>query len=293
MFQSRSLRLSRWPAAAAAILSLFIATRTPPLSAMATPVADDGWDAFSADVSLQQALVSSTGTILQTPPAIDMRIERVRRSTGWRTNVTLRRLEQPVVRAGSGTAILDNPFLVVRMEYDGDGTAPRFFNQAGLRVNPPGDLDRALLEPSMASTVPEANLGSTSIIRTRFVSSNPDWIDNVVATPAKRLNRRAAIEQRYGPKRGRVNGMDRYLANAGDMTCELLVNSAAVVPVELNVARSTALIGRSLFTYEMKPDGVMIRRVLHAERAVAIGSNNRIVADVTMSNVSLSNAGAQ
>jgi hypothetical protein len=260
---------------------------------MATPAADDGWDAFSADVSLQQALVSSSGAILQTPPAIDMRIERVKQSTGWRTNVTLRRLEHPAVRAGSGTATLDNPFLVVRMEYDGDGTAPRFFNQAGLRVNAPGDLDLALLAPSMASTMPKANLGSTSIIRTRFTASNPEWMENVVATPAKRLNRRAAIEQRYGPMRGRVNGMDQYLASAGDMTCELLVNSDAVVPVEVNVARSTALIGRSLFTHEMKPDGVMIRRVLHSERAVAIGKNNRIVADVTMNNVSLSKAGAQ
>jgi hypothetical protein len=145
----------------------------------------------------------------------------------------------------------------------------------------------------MSSTMPQANLGSTSIIRTRFLTSNPDWMENVVATPAKRLNRRAAIEQRYGAMRGRVNGMDRYLANAGDMTCELLVNSDAVVPVEVNVARSTTLVGRSLFTHETKPDGVLIRRLLHAERAVAIGSNNRIVADVTMNNVSLAKAGAQ
>jgi hypothetical protein len=37
----------------------------------------------------------------------------------------------------------------------------------------------------------------------------------------------------------------------------------------------------------------LIRRLLHAERAVAIGSNNRIVADVTMNNVSLAKGGAQ
>jgi len=145
----------------------------------------------------------------------------------------------------------------------------------------------------MASTLPPANLGSSSIIRTRFVASNPDWIDNVVATPAKRLDRRKAIERRYGPKRGRVNGMDRYLASAGDMTCELLVNSDAVVPVEMNLARTATLIGRSLFTHETQPDGVLIRRLLHSERAVAIGSNNRAVVDVTMTNVSLSRAGAQ
>jgi hypothetical protein len=258
-------------------------------------VVEDTWDSLTADMSVQQALVTAGGTVLNAPPVVDMTMERKRTATGWRTNVMLRRVDRPTVRTSSGVTQLDNPFLVVRMEYDGDGTAARFFNRYGVRVNPPGMPDRALLNIPSSATIPMpvVDLANPSIIRSRFGASNPEWMDNVVSSPGKRLARRTALERRYGAMRGRVNGMDQYVATAGDTTCEVLVNGEAVVPVEVNLARNAALVGRSMFTHERRPDGVMIRRVLHSEHASTIGKNNRAVMDVTMQNVVLSPAVAR
>lgn len=271
------------------------ANRAPVLAAPAAAI-DDGWDTFGADVSIQQALVAPSGAVVLTPPAVAMRLERSRIATGWRTRVTLQEVQKALARTAAGTTALDNPFLVTRLEYDGDGTLARFFNREGQRVVPPGSRERSVIDlPAAvvsAANLPIVDLANPAIVRGGTRSPAPDWLENVVATPGERQARRAALEGRYGSMRGRVNGMDQYVSTAGNTTCEVLVASDAVVPVEINVARDSALVGRSTFTHDRRPDGVAIRRLLHAERVSATG-RGRLVTDVALANVTLTKAGAR
>jgi hypothetical protein len=146
------------------------------------------------------------------------------------------------------------------------------------------------LPSTLKAGLPVADLARPTIVRAGVAATRPDWIDNIVATPARRTARRQALEQRYGVKRGRVNGLDQYVATTGDTTCEVLVNGDAVVPVELNVARSGLLASHSLFTHESWPDGVLVRRLLHAERAVPERQGSRLLTDVSLTSVVLTPA---
>lgn len=288
------VRLGACWAAAWLALALPLIGPTAARLAAAPAAEEDAWDAFSADLSIRHAYVDAAGVIVQTPPpAVDMHVERRKSGGSWRTALTLTRIEKPAVRDGSQLITLDNPFLVVRMEYDGDGTAPRFFNVSGQRVALPDAAANRLLavSPEEIGDLPVANLSSPAIVRGAVLPVRPDWIDNIVATPAKQSARQLAIEARFGRRRGRVNGLDRYLATAGGVTCEMLVNRSAAVPVEVNVVQSGLLAARTQYSHETRPDGVMIRRLLRAERVVSVEQGTRILSEITLTGVTVS-AGA-
>src|SRR6185503_15970193 len=87
------------------------------------------------------------------------------------------------------------------------------------------------------------------------------WLDELIATPDKRTERRLAIEGKYGKSKKRVNGLDRYVTTDGIVTAELLVKPDAVVPVELNQVENGELVGRVLSTYIVRNDGAYIKRL--------------------------------
>jgi hypothetical protein len=123
--------------------------------------------------------------------------------------------------------------------------------------------------------------------------SRPDWIDQIVAAPEKREVRRSELEGRMGAPVGRRRGLDHYVAAHGDVTVEVLVNPETALPAEMNATRGAGLVARTTFTYSAHPAGVLVRRGLHSELALAESAGARAVTDVELTNVVLSEGGAR
>jgi hypothetical protein len=252
-----------------------------------TPESSSARGAFRADVALRQGRVRIDGRPVGPPaPAISFRIERARRPTGWRTTMTLRGFDQPLVESATGTVELDNPFLITRVEYDEANGEPRFYNSRGVRVPQPTAADRVLFD--LPSSRSERTVGVPSSLgeRPRQSAVAPDdWAAQIVATPGARADRQSSFERQLGRPQGRVAGLDRYLATNGDTTREVLVNPEAVVPVEVNTVSRGQLVARTTFGYDQHPNGAWVRKLLRSERVVPNASGLRSVLDVAVTNV--------
>ena len=283
----RSVGPWRWAVAlAAAFCGLAISMQ--PVAVVARTV----WTEVSADISIRQMLVDGAGQPLHAPPpALAFRMLRTLGSTGWRTALTLVQQEIPTVGdAPAGS----NPFAIARIEYDGNGTSPRLYNKFGQQVVGPNSQNRSLL------TTPESTAKSADwdALGRQFTASvvpaqSSAWVDELIATPDKRTERRLAIERKYGKPKKRVNGLDRYLKTDGDVTAELLVKPDAVVPVELNQLENGELVGRVLSTYVVRSDGAYIKRLHHAERKMPAIAGARSIIDLETTNVVTRAGGVQ
>lgn len=251
------------------------------------------WDAFSADVSFRQAFLKADGTphAVQ-PPLSTFRLERTRSSRGWRTVVTLRRIDKVSFMVNRTMRAVDNPHVIARMEVDGDGLAPRLYNADGRLVALPTDADRRLLKAPVPAdmTPPDWNALATRVAATALVPAQDAWIDSVIATPDRRVARRQAIERSFGPPRGRVAGLDQYVATTGDVTREMLVNAELAVPIEINTAQGGRLTTRATFSHEPRANGVFVRRYSRGERVFPEAGGVRVITDVEMTNVTTGSA---
>lgn len=246
------------------------------------------WDKFSADLSLRQSFIKANGAPQQAqPPATAFRLERSRSSRGWRTVITLSNIDRVTFKATGTIRTAENPYVIARMESDGDGQPPRLYNLKGQLVTLPTAIDRQLLSAPVPSAfkVPDWNALAIRVATTALLPAQDAWIDSVIATPDRRTSRRQAIEARFGPARGRVSGLDQYLATTGDVTNEMLVNTDMVVPLEINTALRGTLTTRTMFGHEPKPGGVFVRRFSHAERTLPEAAGARAVTDIEMTNV--------
>ena len=247
------------------------------------------WDRFSADLSFRQAFINPDGTPQQTqPPATAFHLERSRSSRGWRTVITLRSFDRVVFKAAGTVRTAENPYVIARMESDGDGQPPRLYNLRGEPISLPTANDRRLLAAPVPATlsVPDWNALATRVATTALLPAPDAWVDSVVATPDRRTSRRAAIEASFGPPRGRLSGLDRYVATTGDVTNEMLVNADIVIPAEINTALRGTLMTRTTFAHEARAGGVFVRRFSHAERRLPEAGDVRAVTDIEMTNVS-------
>jgi hypothetical protein len=177
------------------------------------------------------------------------------------------------------------------MEYDEGDRTPRLYNQRGERLRVPGAADRRLIAPPDSSSSGVNWTGALRGIAPGTPLSDGDWIDHLVASPDRRSDRRRGLERRFGPPRGRVGGLDRYVKASGDGTDEVLVNPEAVVAVEANVARGGALVAHTIYGHESRDGGTLIRRLTRAEHALSDGSGGRAVPEVEVTNVRLGTGG--
>src|SRR6188508_282989 len=82
-------------------------------------------ESVAADLTIRQWHVTAEGARVGVdPPSVSLRFEAARRGSGWRTSLSMTGLGRVVARGLTGPQVLDNPFLVSRLEYDDDG-APR------------------------------------------------------------------------------------------------------------------------------------------------------------------------
>jgi len=220
---------------------------------------------FAADISIRQRRALPTSGMFPIPPlAMSFHLERVPSSSGWRTTVTLTGIEG--VEAPSATGgVMDNPFLITRVEYDDDNARPRLFNARGERVGAPAKADRDRL--GMGQT-PNPLAGWTPGGRpSEFISALAAdvWPDDVAAPGIVEV-RRQALEARFGPPVERRNDVNRFATTHGSESTEVLVDAALMLPVEITTTRDGALVSRTTMTHERDAAGKLVRRRIRLEQ---------------------------
>lgn len=106
----------------------------------------------------------------------------------------------------------------------------------------------------------------------------------LIAPAAERPGRLSVLERRFGRPRGRVRGLDRYLAKDGTKVHEVLVNPDSALPAEVNVADGTTLVEHHRFEYARLGRG-WVRTRAASETAIPGTPSQRLVAVSTMADV--------
>jgi hypothetical protein len=253
-------------------------------------------DTFQADLTIRHAIVRADGQpIGPAAPAATVRMERRETGGRWRTTLTLQSIERPEIRGLATGPAVDNPFQVVRLEYDEDGTPPRMYDRYGRLVRLPRAEDRRLLHTpaTLAAGLPVVGSPTGGIGPPPAALVGRNWIDAVLTPPGQRLNRRAALERQLGRPVGQVRGLDRFLTVTGDATHEVLVDPAAAVPVEMNTTRRGELVARTTFAQVRDAAGRLVSRTSRSERTLAGEGGERSVITTELANIQLTAGGAR
>ena len=105
-----------------------------------------------------------------------------------------------------------------------------------------------------------------------------------------RAARRTQLEGRYGRARGRVRGLDRYLARNGSRVQELLVHPDSALPAEMNVVDGEALVDRHRFDYQ-RNGAAWLRRRTESETAMPGTPGQRLLSVSTLDDIRTSGGG--
>ena len=254
------------------------------------------WDTFRADLSVRQATVAAEGAPAgPAAPALTVGIERRLAGSRWRTTVTLQAIERPQIRGLATGPTVINPFEVVRMEYDEDGTPPRMYDRQGRLVRLPREADRRRLHTpaTLAAGLPVLDSLAGRVGPPPAALTGHAWIDEVLAPLEKRDLRRARMEAQLGRPTGQVRGLDRFTAWVGQETHEVLVDPQTAVPVEINTTRSGQLIAHTTFAHIRDAAGVLVRRTMRSERALARAPGDRSVTEIALADIQLSSEGVR
>ena len=256
----------------------------------------DTWKTFSAEVTIRRGLRDAAhSTAKNDGPAVKYRWERTQIGGHWKSTMVVVGGTRPDIVAPTG-AMQSIPPVVARIEDDGDGTEPRFYDVQGHLLRPPTRKDRQKMgasESVFASTDALAASQSAGAAKGQSPSERgPDWVEALMPSLEGKDARRAALQKRFGTAVGKVRGLDRYLQTVEEQTTEVLADDEWGVPVEINTVRSGALQSHVTFEYEAGPKGSLVRRHAHVEHAIADRPERkdaRMVLDVELSNVTLSN----
>lgn len=283
-------------AATLAVLALMVRS-TPALDARRSPPgAAPMWDTFRADLSVRQTTMPAEGEPAgPTAPALTVRIERRLAGSGWRTTLTLHRIERQQIRGlATGPAVI-NPFEVVRMEYGEDGAPPRMYDRQGRLVRLPREADRRRLHTpaTLAAGLPVLESLAGRVGPPPAALTGHNWIDEVLVPLETRDARRARIERQLGRPTGQVRGLDRFTTGMGAETHEVLVDPVTAVPVEINTMRGGQWVGRTTLAHIRDAAGVLVRRTMRSERALAGAPADRRVTEVELANIQLSTEGGR
>jgi len=285
-------------ATTAAVTALAIITVVMPLTARVSQRGDTPllWDTFRADLSIRQTLVRADGQPAG-PAAPAAIVSMERRETGgrWKTTLTLRDIERPEIRGLAASSLLDNPFQVVRMEYDEDGTAPRLYDRQNRLVRLPRAADRRVFHTpaTIAAGLPVLPSLAGRVGVPPLSLAGHEWVDAVLARPEDRLQRRAALERQLGRAVGQVRGLDRFAASGVDTAHEVLVDPDTAVPVEMNTTRQGVLVARTTWSHARDATGRLLSRTSRTERTLSGDSGDRTVTTAELANIQLLSGGAR
>jgi len=260
--------------------------------------APQGFDAtietVAADLTIRQWHVTAEGTRAGVdPPSVSVRFEAARYGSGWRTSLSTTGLGRVVARGLAGPQVLDNPFIVSRLEYDDDG-APRMYNAQGQLMAGPGEKERLAL--GLSSDLRDKNWDPSGVLgRVGAPGRGADRTGaaGLVVGVADGKKRRADVERKFGPRAGRVRGHDQFILRDGSTVHELLVSAETSVPVELNQTTAGELITHIQFDYEAHGADALVRRHMRAEQAMGDSGGGRLITDLSVANLSFVKRGGR
>ena len=286
--------------------------------------AADAWDTFTARVSVRRQLIGSDGQPVGPRATADGREEfiwqRTKSGTGWKTTMTLVERVPRTVRSLQGELTIPESPTVSRIEDDEDGTAPRLFNRAGVRLVGPTDAWRAgsgmsaagVEERAASGIAPELLLHAAQAGSGVRPAQGREWVRALIMSPADQPGRLRSMEQKFGKRVGVVRGLGRYVRDTVDpergvAVHEVLVDEQSGVPIEANVVEGGALVSHSLFVYERAVTGAMVRRGVRTERVLSeasapddgafgrgrVAAGARVVSEVSYSDIRLEQKGGR
>lgn len=307
-----------------------------PSAAQVPPAIDEGaqvlaqraaagtWDTFTARVTIRRQWVSDAGTPVGPPaPEHEYLWERELTARGWANRMTVVDRSGPVVRTRQGDQALSAASIaekaIARMEDREDGSAPRFFNRAGVELRPswrptssnaPRGGDAAVAGPGGEAAIggrggESAIGGIDAALLAPAAGSGPrpssgrEWVQGFVMPPGRSSTRLQSVTKGYGRRAGWVRGYGQYVRDDGRRRLELLVDEQDGVPMEANVVEDGALRSHTTFRYERSISGALVRRGVRVEVATPPSSTSgpvpgaRVVTDVTYSQVRLLTKGGR
>jgi hypothetical protein len=209
---------------------------------------------YHADVVVDEAVVDERGAMVDTRPQTRYRISVRRVGQGLETEIVY-----PPARLFAKGPLTD-PRGGYRYVFDDGFANPRLYDPSGALISR-GEAQPGDEMPSVAA--PRAYTLADSDRRARH--------DDLV--------------QRFGPAVGTVSGRDRYVAQDGDETTELLVEPSTMLPVEINVVRLGALAQRTGLAYGRLPGRRWYVATMRSELPLPGPAGRRFVSTSTYLNV--------
>ena len=206
---------------------------------------------FSAEVTINQAIVDRSGKPTHELPASRYRLERLE-GGGLRTTMLATRprpAQGPLADAYAGVTVDTDPAT------------------GGLRVRDARGAALGSLGPVPAAP-PDHNV-------------DPD----LILTPGDRAGRLAALARQFGRPLGTVRSLQRYVGRRGRVIEEVLVAPDTGAAVEMNRLEDGVLVERHLFEYAPIGDGRLARVRTFSESTLPQAADSRLVAVTTLTGI--------
>ncbi len=255
-------RTKKWPAALvfSAVAATGTAagaqtTRVDPAAVAAPAPAGDAL--FSAEVTVERAVVNEKGTVIRDLPRSRYRIEHF---TGGRSRMAMLP-SAPGPRVGP----LADPYAGMVVEFDPAGAGLRLLGRDGQPVPGAPPLPAGLVPPELGQ----------------------GRHDGLVTPRRERDQRRADLTRQFGTRAGTVRQLERYVDSRGARWQEVLVEPATALPVEVNVVQDGRLDEHHEFSYDEPTPGHLVRTRTRSETRVP-GAAERLIAVTTLAHVRVS-----
>lgn len=193
----------------------------------------------------------------------------------------------PPARHTLGTKDVTPPG-IARIEMSDDSTPPRAFDFSGKPVSTRSDpnlASRVRRQTGIPLPEPTTFARPTAQTGNRPSGPAPSPIEGIVLGPGARGRTLAGVRRYFGAAQGEVKGRERYVAQHGDATLELLVDPATGLVAEQSVTVNGEVKQRVTFGYTRLPNDAYVRSSAHAEFAPRGASERRTVVDMTISNI--------
>ena len=210
------------------------------------------FESVSADVTVSQGLVSQAGTQVGAPvPPARYRWQRRKNGRHWKTTMTMMSSVRPALRLLSGATKEIAP-AIVRIEDDGDGTAPRFYDDRGREVQPPRAADVARSHKVLAGESLALPAVTNQPPGTQSRSIDEGWIRSLGVMRSEAKTRRDEVLRKFGPALGKLRGMERFLMAVEDGSVEVLIDPDTNVIREWNLVKKGELEARGSSVYDAR-----------------------------------------
>lgn len=209
---------------------------------------------FSAEVTVERAVVNDQGRVIRDLPRSRYRIEQF---AGGRN-----RMAMLPSTGGPRIGPLADPYAGMVVEFDPAGSGLRLLGADGRPL--PG-------APALPTSLAPPELGQGH--------------EGFVTPVRDTAKRRGDLSRHFGKRAGSVRRLERYLDTRGTRWQEVLVEPASALPVEVNVMQDGQLEEHHEFTYAETEPGQLVRTRTRSETRVPGTKGQRLVAMTTLVNV--------